>query len=105
MKIEEYLLLRLAEECAEIAQRITKALSFGLDEVQPGQYFNNAERIVEEINDFEAVKEICERHGIILNNYISGNYHKKLEKIRKFAAISAEKGTLPQSELERLIKE
>lgn len=45
MKRHEHLLSILAEECCEVGQRVSKALRFGLDEVQPGQDLSNAERI------------------------------------------------------------
>ncbi|MCW2275106.1 hypothetical protein GJ654_10260 [Rhodoblastus acidophilus] len=47
----------LAEECAEVVQRVTKALRFGLDESQPGQPFTNAARIGHEVGDVLATLE------------------------------------------------
>ncbi len=58
MKREEYLLVVLAEECAEVAQRAAKAVRFGLAEVQPGQEDNNARRIERELGDLLAVVEL-----------------------------------------------
>jgi NTP pyrophosphatase (non-canonical NTP hydrolase) len=52
---ERELLTILIEEASEIQQRATKALRFGLDEVQPGQSLNNAQRLDYEIGDFLAV--------------------------------------------------
>ena len=49
MTREEHLLTILAEECAEVAQRCSKALRFGLDEIQEGQSLTNAERITQEL--------------------------------------------------------
>ena len=51
----EHLLTILAEECAEVAQRVSKAVRFGLAEVQPGQEKTNAQRIMDEMNDLCAV--------------------------------------------------
>ena len=42
---QEYLLICLGEECDEVGQRVTKALRFGLSEVQHGQPLNNGDRI------------------------------------------------------------
>ena len=39
------------EECAEVAQRISKAIRFGLDEVQLGQGLTNLDRVAEEFGD------------------------------------------------------
>ena len=49
--LERELLEILAEECAEVIQRVTKALRFGVDEVQPGQPHTNAQRISYEMGD------------------------------------------------------
>lgn len=61
MNRTEYLLTQAASECNEVAHRITKALHFGLDEVQPGQPGepeSNAERIVCEYIDLLASVEM-----------------------------------------------
>ena len=55
--LERELLEILAEECAEVIQRVTKALRFGVDEVQPGQPHTNAQRLAHEIGDVLAVEE------------------------------------------------
>lgn len=60
----EHLLCCLAEECAEVAQRVSKALRFGLEEIQPGQPLNNAERITGELTDLFAVAQMIEGRGI-----------------------------------------
>jgi hypothetical protein len=58
----ENLLTILAEECAETAQRVSKAIRFTLDEIQPNQEedLTNAERIVYEFNDIVAVMEVLQ---------------------------------------------
>src|SRR6478609_8921168 len=64
MTEQELLLCCLAEECAEVAQRVSKALRFGLGEVQPGQPKDNAQRIVDELNDLMAVAMMLEGRGL-----------------------------------------
>ncbi len=64
----EYLLTKLAEECAEVAQRATKALTFGIDEVQPGQPHTNAERLVHELADLAAVVGMMQDYNAIAVN-------------------------------------
>lgn len=64
MTEKEYLLVKLAEECVETAQRATKALTFGLDEIQKGQELTNAERIVYEFNDILAVMFKLKKMGV-----------------------------------------
>lgn len=45
MTEEDILLLQLAEECAEVIQRVSKSLRFGLQEVQIGQSLTNSKRL------------------------------------------------------------
>lgn len=54
MTHDEHLLTIAAEECAELAQRLSKALRFGLHEIQPGQPHSNRERIIAEYADLKA---------------------------------------------------
>lgn len=92
MNRSEHLLTCLAEECAEVAQRVSKALRFGLDEVQPGQPLNNAQRIEEELADLIAVIGLLVREGVI--EPPQPDYDGKREKIEHFMAISRDQGVL-----------
>lgn len=95
MTREEHLLLCLAEECAEVAQRISKQLRFGSEEQQEGQALNNIQRTTEELYDLTAVATICEREGLVLGVLPNeAAIQRKLAKIEKFFAISREQGTL-----------
>lgn len=112
MNTTEHLLAIAAEECAEIAleasslaQRLTKALRFGLNETQPGQERSNLRRIVDgyetllqEGNDLHAVLGMlqlvpsfddCVRIEVDNEAVLA-----KQEKIRRFLAYSRECGTL-----------
>src|SRR3546814_12169592 len=64
MNYDEYLLDVAAEECPEIAQRISKALRFSLGEVQPAQAVTNAERIAGGLVDLKAMAEMLEERGL-----------------------------------------
>ncbi|MCA0003352.1 MULTISPECIES: hypothetical protein [unclassified Mesorhizobium] len=55
MNRHEHLVTILGEEGVEVSQRCSKALRFGLKEVQPGQQIDNAFRIYEEFLDLVAV--------------------------------------------------
>ena len=55
MNLQQYLLVKLAEEAAEVAQIALKAAHFGLSEVQPGTEVTNAQRIYAELNDVMAM--------------------------------------------------
>lgn len=59
MTREQHLLIRAMEECAEVQQRLSKALVFGLGEVQFGQDRTNHDRILMEFADLIAVSETC----------------------------------------------
>ena len=66
MNRTEHLLSCLAEECAEVAHRVSKALRFGLTEIQSGQSLTNAQRIAQELNDLIAIKELLRENGVDL---------------------------------------
>jgi NTP pyrophosphatase (non-canonical NTP hydrolase) len=92
----EHLLVCLAEECAEVSQRVSKALRFGLAEVQPGQPLNNAERIAGELDDLFAVARILADEGILPREGPDGAevVEGKRAKIERCMAISREQGVL-----------
>lgn len=100
MNRKEHLLTIAAEECNEVAQRISKALRFSLEEVQPGQDLSNAWRILQEFTDLYAVMLILHEEGY-LPQCSSGHplvnmawaYEKKM-KIEKFLKHSESNGTL-----------
>lgn len=64
MNKQEYLLTCLAEECAEVAQRCTKALRFGINECQPGQELSNEERLNIELNDLFTICRLLSFEGV-----------------------------------------
>lgn len=98
MTREEQLLTCLAEECAEVIQRISKQLRFGTDEQQEGQALNNIQRTTEELFDLTAVATICEREGLLLGVMPNeAAIQRKLAKIEKFFAISRAQGTLSEA--------
>lgn len=88
----EHLLWMLAEECAEVAQRASKAARFGLSEVQPGQLQTNAERITYELNDLVAVADMLLSPDWMDDNAINA----KQAKVEKFLEYSAQCGTLEE---------
>lgn len=98
MKRHEHLLIILAEECAEVAQRATKALRFGLDEVQPGQERTNAQRIMGEMNDLFTVVEMLQRDGKLPATPGPAERVAKVEKIEWFLNYSRQLGTFTPDE-------
>ncbi|MEW9586522.1 hypothetical protein ABQJ48_34455 [Paraburkholderia sp. DGU8] len=55
MNLNQYFLIKIAEESSEVAQIALKAAHFGLSEIQPGRTETNAERVYGELNDLLAM--------------------------------------------------
>jgi len=81
---ERELLLIVMEECAEIQHRCSKALRFGVREIQPGQDFTNQERICQELGDLVAVLELVEDQGIVYRHMVMNYSVKKMPKLQAF---------------------
>lgn len=93
----EHLLVILMEECNEVAQRASKALRFGLREVEPGQELSNAERINLEYMDLITIMEILTNEDIlpwISSPKLQQHVAAKSQKVEKFLVYSGECGTL-----------
>lgn len=95
MTREEHLLTIVAEECAEVAQRATKALRFGLTDpkgTQEGE-LSNKKRLLQEYGDLMAVMKMLFSKEL---DYIpSTDYQKKkVDRIEKFLILSKEIGKL-----------
>lgn len=90
----EHLITILAEECNETAQRATKALRFGLDEIQEGQLLKNHERITYEFNDILAVMEMLKDEGHISMIIDRESVAKKKKKVEKYLEYCKQIGTL-----------
>jgi NTP pyrophosphatase (non-canonical NTP hydrolase) len=84
----EHLLTILAEECSEVAQRVSKALRFGVGEIQPGQPLTNAERIEEEMSDLIGVWNMLRDEGVVrpLEYLLTVGKKRKVEKYLAFSA-------------------
>ena len=66
MTTTEHLLTTAAEECAEVAQAISKALRFGLDDAHPKNgNLGNRELIAREFEDLLGVMKMLEARGVI----------------------------------------
>lgn len=99
MNRHEHLLSCLAEECCEVGQRVSKALRFGLDEVQRDQLLTNAERITEELHDLISVAAILHREGLIPGwQPDEDRTTAKRQKIERYMLLAAEHGALTARE-------
>ncbi len=100
MTDDEHLLQITTEECAEIAKecnemsiRLSKALRFGLTEVQPDQESSNAERIMIEFDDLCAVVQLCQERGVLPSSSPTRIAAKKA-KVAKYMNYAKEQGTI-----------
>ncbi len=93
MTTQEHLLTILGEECVETAQRASKALRFGLEEIEPGYTLANAERIMVEYDDIVAMVLMLQERGLLPESKMS-RVKAKQEKVLKFLEYSRACGTL-----------
>jgi NTP pyrophosphatase (non-canonical NTP hydrolase) len=94
----EYFLTKLVEECLEVAQRATKAMCFGLEEVQPGQGLNNLERLNDEWNDLLGTVEVLSEECNIDIHWNICKVAAKHRKLLRFAEYSRQQGCLTDEE-------
>lgn len=80
----QHLLCLLAEECAEVSHRVSKALRFGLAEIQPGQALTNAQQIAHEIQDVLAVIEMLEAEDALQRPADTHAIERKKAKVEQF---------------------
>lgn len=74
----------LIEEAVEIAQRGTKLLRFGIDEIQPGQELTNKARLSQEIGDLLGVLDFAIECGLVSPAVVHEAKRAKPAKLRKF---------------------
>lgn len=91
MTTEEQILIIAIEECAEVAQAISKAGRFGFDDIRNGQPYTNKERIEIELNDLFAAIELMTGNDIssLIDRDMIEN---KKEKVFRFIGYSKQKG-------------
>jgi hypothetical protein len=91
----EHLLTCLSEECAEVAQGVSKALRFGLDDKGPDAALTNRDSIVAEVIDLLAVLSLLEDEGVFVQPEDSNKrILLKRAKVLKWMAHAKERGTL-----------
>ena len=81
---ERELLEVLAEECAEVIQRVTKALRFGIEEVQPGQPDSNSRRIGLELGDVMETVDKLRSARVLEGRDIQDGMIRKSAQLAKF---------------------
>lgn len=81
MTYEQFLLTKLAEECAEVQKIALKTQQFGMDSIEPGQPFTNREQLYKELNDVSA--SITMLNTEVAGFSFSSNQNEIMHKIRK----------------------
>ena len=110
MNKQQFLLLKLAEECAEVAQRASKQIQFGRDESQkdhaptgaPVESKSNSERLKEELLDLLSIWSMLEDVNEISKWTIEEaveSHDKKKIKLQKYLDLSYSLGQLPEIRL------
>lgn len=92
----EHLLTITGEEGCEVAQRASKILRFGLNEIQPDQPLTNAERLVQEFADLYALMEMLFEAGVISQILDGQMVIAKKQKVEEFLKYSESLGLLDQ---------
>ena len=94
MTREQFLLLKVMEECAELAQVASKTMQFGRDERRHGDKQTNMQRMNGEFNDLMAIiHELNTKHGYQLQP-CEFTGAAKMEKVDKYYQYSQEIGTV-----------
>lgn len=88
---EREILTILIEECAEVQQRATKALRFGLQERQPGQELTNVERLSREVGDLYEIIDVAIERGLIEMGEVETGAENKKRQLAKYMQ-TADKG-------------
>lgn len=81
---EREILTVLIEEAAEVIQRATKMLRFGVAEIQPGQSLTNRERLSLEIGDLLTMIDRAVALDLINPNFVQDGRQRKKEKLAIF---------------------
>lgn len=93
LDVEQYLLVKLAEECSEVAQMAMKSAQYGLKEVKEGQDLTNAERLNSELNDLHIILTLMKKNKIFaFKQDKKDTWIAKLEKVAKYFKLSQSKG-------------
>ena len=95
----QFLLVKLAEEAQEVAQRALKAAQFGMSEVQKGQPLSNAERLSGEINDLLAAIRMLNSEAGFGFQGDENQVFRKIAKVKRFRAYSADLGLVDLKEI------
>lgn len=80
----QFLLLKLSEECSEIAQIASKSMQFGLLERHPDLEENNKQRLHAELNDLNAIVSMLNTHYDFQYKPDNRAMNAKISKVHKY---------------------
>lgn len=98
MTHDQYLLLKVAEECDEVGQRVSKQMQFGACQIQPGQELNNAARLRVEVLDLLGRLDDLADAGQLAPICWGDVHQHRQQKSEKWAAMLAKAQLLGQVE-------
>lgn len=99
MNSKEHILTCISEECSEIIKDVSKALRFGLDDINPETKQTNRVAIAKEINDLLAVVELAiENYDLLDANIVDSFVSKELKKrkVLNWMEYAHSKGTISE---------
>jgi NTP pyrophosphatase (non-canonical NTP hydrolase) len=102
MKKNQFLLLKLIEECVEVAHRASKQIQFGKNEKQKDQLYTNGARLQSELLDLFVIWKMLEDAGEIPEWTVEEaetNEQNKKAKLQKYLDLSVSLGQLPEIKL------
>jgi hypothetical protein len=105
MTIKQWLLLKVAEECTEVAHRALKTIQFGIDEIQPGQPYTNLYRLEAELLDLAVIVSLLNnRPGVLIRGWECFNLKlvpldARVKKVEKYLQMSQDLGEVEQGDI------
>lgn len=97
MKLSQFVLLKLSEECVEVAHRASKQIQFGPDETQRGETETNSERLKGEILDLLSIVRLLillGQIGSLTGDELETAFQNKVVKLDKYLDLSEELGEI-----------
>jgi hypothetical protein len=91
----QLLYLKLAEECAEVTQRVSKIIQFGPNDKEPGCTLDNLTRLHDEVSDLIAVIAILREERLLPEHgdaQEAAHIELKRQKINRYLTYSQELG-------------
>lgn len=97
MKLSQYMLMKLSEECAEVAHRASKQIQFGPEQAQKGHTETNKQRLKGELLDLLAVSRVLvslDQIDPLSDQEQNDAFYAKIAKMDKYLQISKELGEI-----------